>query len=172
MMSQSAVAVSPEIEVLRNSAQFVDFGVKVNLEGISHADSLVQPKAGGNCLNWVLGHLACVYNNSLALVGEQPVRDTAVLARYDRGSKPIVSKDEALELSELLAIWNEAAQRFQKGLESLSKSRLDEAAPFSPTNNPKETVRSLLTTIFFHQAYHAGQLGMLRRIAGKNGAIA
>jgi uncharacterized damage-inducible protein DinB len=48
---------------------------------------------------------------------------------------------------------------------------MDEPAPFSPTNNPKETVRSLLATVFFHQAYHVGQTGLLRRIAGKEGAI-
>jgi uncharacterized damage-inducible protein DinB len=34
-----------------------------------------------------------------------------------------------------------------------------------------ETVRSLLGTILFHQAYHSGQTGLLRRIAGKPGAI-
>jgi len=41
----------------------------------------------------------------------------------------------------------------------------------SPTGNPNETVRTLLTTIMFHQAYHAGQTAVLRRIAGKEGAI-
>lgn len=37
--------------------------------------------------------------------------------------------------------------------------------------NPEETVSSLLTVVLFHRGYHAGQTGILRRIAGKAGAI-
>ena len=33
------------------------------------------------------------------------------------------------------------------------------------------TVRSIINTVMFHQAYHAGQTAVLRRIAGKEGAI-
>jgi uncharacterized damage-inducible protein DinB len=29
----------------------------------------------------------------------------------------------------------------------------------------------VLATVFFHQAYHAGQAGVLRRVAGREGAI-
>lgn len=39
------------------------------------------------------------------------------------------------------------------------------------TGNPKKTVHSLLFTIMLHQAYHSGQLGVLRRMAGREGAI-
>lgn len=35
-----------------------------------------------------------------------------------------------------------------------------------------ETMGSLLAAVLFHQAYHAGQLGILRRIAGESVAIA
>jgi hypothetical protein len=171
-MSQTAVAANPEIEVLRKSAQLVDVVVKVNLEGISHADSLKQSPTGENCLNWVLGHLVCIYNNSLPLFGAEPVRDKASLARYDRGTKPLTDSREAMQLGELLEIWSEAALRVQKGLDSLDARRLEAAAPFSPNKDPNETVRSLITTILFHQAYHAGQLGVLRHVAGKPGAIA
>jgi len=77
-----------------------------------------------------------------------------------------------LELSELLNICEKALERIDVGLANLTPERLDEKAPVSPTNNPNETVRSLLAIVGFHQAYHAGQLGVLRRIAGKPGAIA
>ena len=44
-------------------------------------------------------------------------------------------------------------------------------APFSPTDNPDETIGSLLAGLSFHEAYHAGQIGLLRRIVGKQGAL-
>ncbi len=56
-------------------------------------------------------------------------------------------------------------------LASLSDENLAAAAPFSPRNDPDETVGSLLTLIAFHQAYHTGQTGLLRRVAGHDGAI-
>jgi hypothetical protein len=30
---------------------------KINLASISHAESLNFPEKGGNCINWVLGHI-------------------------------------------------------------------------------------------------------------------
>jgi len=34
-----------------------------------------------------------------------------------------------------------------------------------------QSLGSKLAVLQFHEAYHAGQLGLLRRIAGKKGAI-
>jgi uncharacterized damage-inducible protein DinB len=170
-MNATAVTSAPEIDVLRSTAQLTDFVLRANVEGISHDDSLIQPPSGANCMNWVVGHLACIYNNALPLLGQQPVRDKVSLQRYDRGSKPIVDDGEALNFRELMSLWDEAQKRVEAGLSSLPVSRLDEPAPFSPTNNPNETVRSLLTILLFHQAYHAGQTGVLRRLMGKAGAI-
>ena len=31
--------------------------VRQQTAGLSQADSLIQPQPGGNCLNWVMGHL-------------------------------------------------------------------------------------------------------------------
>jgi uncharacterized damage-inducible protein DinB len=70
-----------------------------------------------------------------------------------------------------MAAWDETTERIDTGLAGLASETLDAPAPFSPSSDPNETVRSLLTTVFFHQAYHAGQTGILRRIAGKDGAI-
>jgi hypothetical protein len=75
-------------------------------------------------------------------------------------------------LQELLAAFDKASERVDAGLAGLATKKLDEPAPYSPTNDPKETVRSLLASISFHQAYHAGPTGLLRRVVGKPGAIA
>ena len=58
-----------------------------------------------------------------------------------------------------------------RGWPSLDPEILERPVPNSPSGNPDETVRSLITTVMFHQAYHAGQTAVLRRIAGREGAI-
>jgi hypothetical protein len=169
-MSTAVPAADRDVEVFRHQAGMIRAVVGMNTEGITHEESLIQPQQHGNSLNWVLGHLTCIYNNSLPLLGQQPVVDAARLAHYDRGSAPL-DPSKALGLQELTAAWNQAADRVDAGLAELSGDVLDGPAPFSPTDNPDETVRSLVNTVLFHQAYHAGQLGLLRRIAGKPGAI-
>jgi hypothetical protein len=169
-MSTTAAATG-EVEILRHQAGMTDAGVRINTEGVSHAESLIQPQPEGNCLNWVVGHLVCIYNNAQPLVGQQNVVDPAVLQRYDRGTPPLRDASEAMDFPELLGLWARVSERFQAGIAGLTPEVLDQPAPFSPSDDPDETVRSLISTVLFHQAYHAGQAGVLRRIAGKEGAI-
>lgn len=169
-MTTAAPGAASAVEVFRHQAGLVRAVVGMNVEGITHEESLAQPPQG-NCLNWVVGHLTAVYNNFLPLLGQEPVRDKAALARYDRGSAPVRDAHDATPLAELLAAWSEAADRVDAGLAALSPDVLDRPAPFSPSGDPNETVGTLVSTVLFHQAYHAGQLGLLRRVAGKEGAI-
>lgn len=125
----------------------------------------------GNCLNWVVGHLVAIYGRVLPLLGQEPALDPGEAARYDRGSEPLADPAAALPLERLLDAWDEASRRFDAGLAALAPEAMDRPAPFSPSGDPDETVRSLLVTVVFHQGYHSGQTGILRRVAGREGAI-
>ena len=168
----TTLTISNDIEVLRSSARMTRQVIKLNLEGVTHQDSLVQPSPGGNCLNWVLGHLLWVYDQALPLVKEQPVLEESTLNRYARGSAPLQNPSEAIQFDVLVKALDKATERIDAGLANLTTTELDARAPFSPNNDPNETLRSLLSTVSFHQAYHAGQTGVLRRLIGKPGAIA
>ncbi len=164
-------AIAGEIEILIRQTRASHGVVRRNVEGLTQEDSLNQPQPGGNCLNWVVGHLLSIYDRVLPGIGQEPVLGAGALKRYERGSAELHDAGEALPLSELLAAWDEAAKRMEAGLGTLTTEKMDGPAPFSPSNNPKETLRSLMATVAFHQAYHAGQTGLLRRMAGKEGAI-
>jgi len=153
----------------RHQAGMIRIVTAANLAGITHEESVTAPPCG-NSANWVLGHLVCIYNKFLPLLGQQPVLEEERIARYDRGSAP-VTPAEARPLAELRAAWDEAAERVDAGLAALDPDAIDRPAPFSPSGNPNETIGSLISTVMFHQTYHAGQLGLLRRLAGKDGAI-
>lgn len=170
-MTTAATATLSEVEVFRHQARMTRSVLRANVEGVTQEESLIQPSPGGNCLNWVVGHLACIYDKVLPMLGQERVMDEEALKRYDRGAPPIKDAAEALELRDLIAAFEKATERVDAGLAGLSPEALDQKVPDSPSGNPNETVRSLLSTIAFHQAYHAGQTGVLRRIAGKEGAI-
>lgn len=171
-MSATAPETTSEVGLFRHQAGLVRAVVRMNLEGVTHEESVMQPAPCGNCLNWVMGHLLVVYNRFLPLLGQEPVMDPASLKRYDRGSPPLTDPAEALPLADLLAAWERTANRVDAGLGTLTAEVLDRPAPHSPSGNPDETVRTLVSTVLFHQAYHSGQAGVLRRLAGKPGAIA
>ncbi|HEX2205183.1 MAG TPA: DinB family protein [Longimicrobium sp.] len=171
-MTTTAPETASEVGIFRHQAGMVRAVVRMNLESVTHEESLARPEPGGNCLNWVLGHLLVVYNHFLPLVGQAPVMEPSTLARYDRGSAPLTDPAEALPLADLVAAWERTVERVDAGLGTLTPDVLDRPAPHSPSGDPDETVRSLVSTVLFHQAYHAGQAGVLRRVAGKPGAIA
>jgi hypothetical protein len=164
---------APEIAQLLHLAGVVRQVVALNAAGVSHEESLIQPRPGGNCMNWVLGHLVAVYDRSREIFRPEGYAPDDSLARYPRGSEPITGPEDARDFGELLALWDDLAKQHEAGLAALTRGDLSKPAPFSPDGPPREgdTVGSLLATIQFHQAYHAGQLGVLRRIAGKEGAI-
>ncbi|HEV8125751.1 MAG TPA: DinB family protein [Gemmatimonadales bacterium] len=161
-----------ELDIFRRQAGAVNRTVKVNLAGITHEDSLIQPEPGGNCLNWVLGHLLSIYNQALPLLGQHPVLDQATITRYARGSDPISDNAEARRFEDLMSAWDETVKRIDAGLAALTPEALDRPAPQgSGPSEPGDKVLHTLSTLMFHQGYHAGQTGVLRRLVGKAGAI-
>jgi uncharacterized damage-inducible protein DinB len=140
-----------------------------NVEGMTHEDSLVQPSSGGNCANWVLGHIVRTRNNVLPLVGVEPIFPKDKFDRYER--HPVTKSADALPWNELLEAFRATHAPLMKGIEALPASALSKPAPFSPSGNPDETIGSLLATIAYHEAYHGGQLALLRRVAGRAGVI-
>jgi len=138
--------------------------IGVNARDLSHEESLREPHPGGNCANWVLGHIVYTRGAALNLVGESPVWSGPEAERYKRGSAPIHDGDHATPYPQLLEALDRSQERLMAGLD-----RLDDASLGSVAEDG--TLANQLAILQFHEAYHAGQLGVLRRIAGKEGAI-
>jgi len=160
-----------DVESLRYQARLMRDVVRLCIDGITHEQSVVQPRPAGNCVNWILGHLLVVYNQVLPLIGQEAVVTEGTLTRYARGSAPITRASEALLFHDVICAWDEVCARVDAGLATLTPHHLDAVVPEGPTGDPYETLGSLLATVLFHQAYHAGQLGVLRRIIGMPAAL-
>ena len=75
-----------------------------NLDGISHEHSLVRPTRGGNCINWVVGHILSTRNAGHQLLGIPLAWEDPIADRYKRGSKPMIDAAEAVGLETLVAL--------------------------------------------------------------------
>jgi len=138
-----------------------------NLDGITHEQSLAQPSPGGNCANWILGHVTNVQNGVMQLLGEKPVWESGQLARA--GNDPITSPENAIDWNTLKDRFLGSRERCLAAISSLSDEALAESVPhpFGGSCSRAE----LLNTLAFHQTYHGGQLAVSRRIAGLEGVI-
>ncbi|MCA9726768.1 MAG: DinB family protein [Candidatus Eisenbacteria bacterium] len=154
-----------------NQLRITGFVLKANLEGLTHEESLHRPEPGGNCINWVVGHLVHTQNGAMRVLGRTALWNEHDGACYARGSDGGLDESEAMPLEELLRTYDRAEAEILAGLEAISPERLKEPSPISPTKNSDETVGSLLEKLAFHQAYHLGQVGLLRRLNGHAGAI-
>jgi len=54
---------------LIQSFNYDHFVIEQNLLGVGQAESMMAPPGGGNCVNWVLGHIVASRNRVHALVG-------------------------------------------------------------------------------------------------------
>ncbi|MEN8376004.1 MAG: DinB family protein [Gemmatimonadota bacterium] len=154
---------------LRRQFEFLYYTVDVNTEGLSQEDSLRQPEPGGNCANWILGHLTVVQNRVLDLLGEAPILEHPNLPVGEQ--PPITGPGNALPFAEMRDEFLGSAERCTNGVAGLTDAQLDERGFVDPFGKPT-TRGSLISFLAFHQAYHAGQLGLSRRLAGFPGAIA
>jgi len=136
----------------------------VNVKGLSHEDSLVQPPAGGNCLNWVAAHIVASRGAILDLLGEAQVWGADRVDRFKRGSRPVQDTKDSLPFESIVADFRRSQERIQAGL-----ARLDDEGLLAKRG--EDTLADKLHFLQFHEAYHIGQAGLLRRMAGKECAI-
>jgi hypothetical protein len=151
-------------EALKLLFQYNHYAIGVNARDLTQQESLVEPEPCGNCANWVLGHIVQNRGAVLSLLGEQPVWSTDEGERYKRGSAPITGGVSPKPLPEILEALDKSQERIMAGLSRVTSAELGSA-------DTKGSLASKLAGLQFHEAYHAGQLGLLRRIAGKKGAI-
>ena len=141
--------------------------IEVNVAGMTAEQSLAQPSPGGNCANWIVGHLTNVQNNLMKAIGQPPVWESDQLAHA--GWEPITGKGQAIAWDTLRDRILGSRDRCVAAIASLSEAQMVEQVPhpFGGTTSRAE----LLSLVAFHQAYHAGQLGIARRVAGLEGAV-
>jgi hypothetical protein len=150
--------LSGEAEILRQQTN-----------GLSHADSLLQPQPGGNCLNWVVGHLVENLVEIIRVIQAELPPDLPDLDRYRINSEPIRGEEDGvLPLQLLVDTYGKLTQILTKQLENLPEEYFEEEIDFWQGKARRGYIAFFY---FFHNTYHIGQLEQLRNLAGKTEKI-
>ena len=132
--------------------------------GITHEESLVHPAGDGNCMNWVLGHIAVYRNRALVDLGLKPTLDSSAESLYRKESQPIKDGSKAVAFEDLVVAVNAAQERLVDKFKEITDADL-------AAEKKDQRLDARLAFMQFHEAYHAGQLGILRRMLGKDPVI-
>ena len=139
------------------------------LDGLSHLDSLLQPQPGGNCLNWVMGHLVVNLVDILSILDGELPADLPDLNHYGYGSEPVLGDGPGvLDLSELIDHYARLNTRIIERLAQMDETDFDEEIEFYQGKNRRGYVAFFF---FFHHSFHIGQLEQLRNLAGKTDKV-
>ena len=147
------------------------YAAEKNIEGLTDEEARAWPE-GGNSINWILGHMVFARDLILQVLEQEPILTEAQGKAYGRGSER-QSEEAYLSLDTLRDKLRESQSRLLKGLEQAPDDAFNK--PQGESNYPpgfQETEGDKVVFFQFHEAYHVGQLGILRRIVGKEGAIA
>ena len=142
-----------------------------NMEGIDDEASLERVGAGGNCANWVLGHIVATRRRLLDHLGGEHPLSTERAARYVRGSDPLGPGSEALTIDELTRVLDATQDTIRELLPAQDDAFFEQQVPDLFDDQKTQSRGQQLATIIFHETYHAGQLGVIRHAIGREPAI-
>jgi len=131
--------------------------INKNLEDISQEESVITPDGGGSSINWILGHILITRDYLLSLFGLVSLCGDNMVEIYERGTQK-VTIENAIDLKILLKLYNDSQVKIMKALDE------------NDIRNDKEKMDNI-PGLSFHEAYHAGQTAVLRRVIGKKGVI-
>jgi hypothetical protein len=141
--------------------------INKQVEGVTHEESLLQADFRANTMNWVLGHLLWERQAVLELLGMEPVADKTLTDRYAYDSEPISAESEGvILLGEMLGYFQQTEEKFAAGFSKMDDSRWNEAV-----NDKGTTLWMRAEFLAWHEAYHVGQLELLRQLTGKDDKV-
>lgn len=141
----------------------IDFLVPLVLDDLTEEQARARSRdRQGPSIAWSLGHLLHFRNDALALLGA-PKED----AYGERFASTAATDGEGYPtLDTLRGDWDRAAAALAAALEKATEDSLDAQAT-GP--HDVKTVRDRLAFLAFHEGYHLGAIGALRKALGLPG---
>lgn len=132
------------------------------LEGVLNIESDERLSDKVNHVKWLAGHLLATRMGMHSIGGFE--KDTSFDEFFSHG-KPISNDLKYPSIEVIKEKWNVISPKISTGLDQLPESALEADAPFQlPVADP--SFRGYLAFLIHHEAYHIGQIGILRKYLG------
>ena len=141
------------------------------LDGLSDDDYYTMPSGSPTHIAWQVGHLAmaeyglCLFRMRGRAPGDLELMPGQVRKAFSRGSTPEVDPAKQMAPAAIRELMEKIHQQVLAEVPTFSAAMLDE-----PTEMPYAGTPTKLGALIFcaqHEALHAGQIGLLRRLLGK-----
>lgn len=132
---------------------------------LTHADSLLQPHKGGNCLNWTIGHLVENLVTIFTTLGGITPTDLPDLSHYGYNSEPVRHQETGvIDFQILVDTYTHLTQLILEQLNQMTPVDFDQEIDYWEGKRRRGYIAFFY---FFHNSYHLGQLEQFRNLAGK-----
>ncbi len=142
----------------------VDFLMPLVLADLSDEQARKRSRGdAGPSIAWTVGHLLHYRCNAMKLVGH--TRDNPYAARFDTTAASDGS--DYPTIAALLDEWRQVGEEFRSAIGRVSEQTLD--APAAGGAHDEQGVRDKLAFFAFHEGYHLGVIGTIRKALGLPG---
>jgi uncharacterized damage-inducible protein DinB len=148
--------------------QFDQMTLSRLLVDVTDEESLRQVGPEGKCLNWIVGHIIFARGKLLGILGSEPEWHRAHMAVYGQQGVGTFAEENAKPLPELQRLLDQSLDMLKKALFTM-EAALNKPCDQLPHVSDGGTVADRVASYCCHEAYHAGQIGMMRRLLGKPG---
>lgn len=142
-------------KMLLTAYQYADYLVTEAIQDLSHQESLLRPPGGDNPANWILGHILCSRSNVQAMLGLDPVWDFDRCKPYLPDSEPLTPESPVEYLEVMIADLEFSLEKLLQKMQELTDDQL-------MASQGENSLGEELAGYAIHEAYHAGELAMIR----------
>jgi uncharacterized damage-inducible protein DinB len=135
-----------------------------NLTGLDGSLAAQAPAPGANSANWILGHVVVARRGILGLLGQPQPKDPA-LAPYGRGGD---GQGGALSWDDLFAHFGTLGETMAAAIAAVPDW---DKPTLNPALQKEQPLEQVLAFLYMHEAYHLGQIGLVRKLVGLEGGI-
>lgn len=151
------------IEILVNIFELQTRLFKNVLAGIKNEDASERINEKVNHIAWLAGHLVSARYMIAGLVGLQEQEPYPDIFGHGKGIQEV----EYPAIEELVKDWQPISEKLLNRLKTISDEELSAKSPIQvPIGDA--SLKGTITFFAHHEAYHIGQIGILRKYVGKD----
>lgn len=154
-------------EMLANLLSLNTGAIQMTLKDIGHGQAIHSPHETCNSAAFILGHIVTYRYQIAKMLGMDESHSLGKTFEWGASDE---NRQQYPPLAELHAEMEAMGEKITQRLKSISAEELAAEADYEVPPMPK-TVEGAVSFLVFHETYHVGQLGYLRRFNGQERAF-